>query len=123
MRIALDVHAHTLRAEEGPVVRLGTVWTAPPPPPGPVDSAPPVSFLANSLGDGDGAVVGLVRLWSGDRVDSLPIRAGVHTAEWAYDRPDIRGRVRHARPRVAGHWIGQPRGNLYYAKLDLLSPL
>ena len=28
----------------------------------------------------------------------IPLRAGSHIAEWAYDRPDVRGRVKHRQP-------------------------
>ena len=41
----------------------------------------------------------VARLASGREI-WLPIRAGVDTAEWAWERPDVRGRVRHARPPV-----------------------
>ena len=121
-RDALVVDGHTFRVEEWPVVSAGTLRTAPPPGAGQIDSIALVSFLAHGLAVEDGAVVAQLRLWSGDRVLTVPIRAGEHTAEWAYDRPDVRGRARHLRPRVAGHWIGQPRGNLYYARIDLASP-
>src|SRR6185295_16127163 len=37
----------------------------------------------------------LARLTSGREVE-LPVRAGIDTAEWAFDRADVRDRVRHA---------------------------
>ena len=60
------------------------------------------------------------RLASGREI-WLPIRAGVETAEWAWDRPDLRGKVRHARPRVhATFTTGQGvTGNQYLAALRL----
>ena len=42
----------------------------------------------------------VVRLVSGREV-ALPVRAGIETAEWAYDRADVVDRVRHDRPTVA----------------------
>jgi hypothetical protein len=42
----------------------------------------------------------VLRLVSGREV-ALPVRAGIETAEWAYDRADVRGRVRHDRATVA----------------------
>jgi hypothetical protein len=46
--------------------------------------------------------VGHVRLHSRDgKTFEFMLRAGVDTADWAYDRPDIRARIRHPRPAVA----------------------
>jgi hypothetical protein len=42
----------------------------------------------------------VVRLVSGREI-ALPVRAGIDTAEWAYDRLDVKGRVRHERATVA----------------------
>ena len=50
----------------------------------------------------DGTVVGHVRLRASDgRVFDFPVRAGADTAEWAYDRVDIRRHIRHSRAKVA----------------------
>lgn len=50
----------------------------------------------------DNAVVGKLHLRSTDgRTFEFSLRAGVDTAEWAYDRPDIRKRARHQRAAVA----------------------
>ena len=54
-------------------------------------------------------------LAGGDAVER-PIRAGVETAEWAYDRADVRAVVRHQRPEPVGHHIGNPQANYYYAE-------
>ena len=50
----------------------------------------------------EGALVARVRLRSreGDEFE-FALRAGTDTAEWAFDRPDIRARVRHRRPAPA----------------------
>ena len=46
--------------------------------------------------------VGRLRLKARDgRVFEFPLGAGLDTADWAYDRPDIRARIRHQRPTVA----------------------
>ncbi|HEX2033116.1 MAG TPA: hypothetical protein VHS99_02940, partial [Chloroflexota bacterium] len=82
-----------------------------------------ISFLSDALAVPQGTVVGEVRLWERETLVVLPIRAGVETAEWALDRPDVAGQARHRRPHVAGYWIGQPRGNLYYARLTLPRPM
>lgn len=50
----------------------------------------------------DNAIVGRVVLQAKDgRTFEFTLRAGVNTADWAYDRPDIRARIRHQRPAVA----------------------
>ncbi|HKC13647.1 MAG TPA: hypothetical protein VKI41_16605 [Vicinamibacteria bacterium] len=51
----------------------------------------------------------LVRLATGREV-SLPFRAGVDTAEWAHDRPDVLPRVRHQRARVLESFPGPEGG-------------
>ena len=80
------------------------------------------SFLANAVDVETGRVVAecTARLASGREI-VLPIRAGLDTAEWAWDRPDVRGRVRHARPKLfATFTTGQGvTGNQYLAALAL----
>lgn len=50
----------------------------------------------------DKATVGRLRLKAKDgRVFEFPLAAGLDTADWAFDRPDIRARIRHKRPAVA----------------------
>jgi hypothetical protein len=51
----------------------------------------------------------LVRLAIGREV-SLPLRAGVDTAEWAHDRPDVLPRVRHQRAHVLESFPGPEGG-------------
>jgi hypothetical protein len=51
-----------------------------------------------------------VRLASGRGEFSFPLRAGVQTAEWAWDRKDVRGAVRHQRPPPAESWPVAPSG-------------
>lgn len=81
-----------------------------------------LSFLSGAVDVPDGTVVAecVARLASGREI-ALPIRAGAQTAEWAWDRPDLRGRLRHARPPVhATFTTGQGvSGNQYLAALQL----
>ncbi len=50
----------------------------------------------------DDTVVARVRLEATDgRNFEFPLQAGLDTGDWAYDRPDIRKRIRHKRPVVA----------------------
>jgi hypothetical protein len=48
-------------------------------------------------------------------------RAGVHTAEWAWDRPDVRSVVPHVKARVAETLPGG--GNRYFAVANVAHPL
>jgi hypothetical protein len=59
------------------------------------------SFLAGATAVSQGQPVAecIVRLASGREIP-LPVRAGMETAEWAIDRPDVRARVRHERATV-----------------------
>jgi hypothetical protein len=81
-----------------------------------------LSYLSGSVDVEDQKLVAecVARLASGREI-SLPIRAGVDTAEWAWDRADVRGRVRHARPQVhATFTTGQGFvGNQYLGILRL----
>ena len=52
-----------------------------------------------------------------------PIRAGVETAEWAYDRGDVRARIQHERPPPAGRQIGNARAYYYLATWDFPEPI
>ena len=60
-----------------------------------------VTFLAGATDVEQGRVVAecVARLASGREI-WLPLRAGVETAEWAWERPDVRAAVRHERARV-----------------------
>jgi hypothetical protein len=60
-----------------------------------------VSFLAGSTAVEQGTIVAecVARLASGREI-WLPIRAGVDTAEWAWDREDVRRSVRHRKAEV-----------------------
>ena len=61
----------------------------------------------------DGEVVGHVRLRSeqGEKFE-FELRAGDHSSEWAYDRPDLRGKIAHRRAPVATTFkVEDPAGN------------
>lgn len=63
----------------------------------------------------------MVRIATGQEIE-LPLRAGVDTAEWAYDRPDVRARVAHARADVLESFPapdGSFQGHHYEATLRL----
>ncbi|MCM3874103.1 MAG: YfhO family protein [Pyrinomonadaceae bacterium] len=61
-----------------------------------------VTNLAWSENIPDQTIIGRLRVIAKDgRAYEFPLRAGVDTAEWSHDRPDIRARIKHKRPAVA----------------------
>jgi hypothetical protein len=83
-----------------------------------------VSSLSDAVGVPQGQLIATVtaRLASGRGEFSFPIRAGIETAEWAWDRPDVRTRVQHVRPPTADSWRPQGavfEGHRYLATLHL----
>ncbi len=64
-----------------------------------------IALLTNlswSLDVPDGETIGRVRLHTTEgRTFDFALRAGEHTSEWAYDRPDIKRRIRHKRAPIA----------------------
>jgi hypothetical protein len=60
-----------------------------------------ISHLSYAAGLDQGYPVGQITVVSriGKRA-YLPIRAGIETAEWAYDRPDVLPTIRHDRPET-----------------------
>jgi hypothetical protein len=122
----LVVDGHRLRIETWPNVRAGT--SAPFPLPESlgksdlVGSVTIISYLANSAKVADGMTVAYLHLTGPSDTAVVPIRAGIEVSEWAWDRPDVRGTVAHRRAEVAGHWVGQPRGNLYVTRLAIDPP-
>jgi hypothetical protein len=71
-------------------------------PPIEADHVALLTNLAWSETVSDSTVVAHVRLHGKDgETFNLELRAGEHTSEWAYDRPDIRSRIKHGRAPVA----------------------
>lgn len=81
-----------------------------------------LSFLAGAVEVEQGRVVAecVVRLASGREI-WLPIRAGVETAEWAWERPDVRAAVRHGKAAVHTSFPAREgfTGHQYLAVLPL----
>lgn len=81
------------------------------------------SSLSDAVGVGQGRPVARlsVRLATGREIE-LVLRAGVDTAEWAYDRPDVRASVAHERPPILETFPapdGSFSGHRYHASLRL----
>jgi hypothetical protein len=71
-------------------------------PPVEADHVALLTNLAWSETVSDSTVVAHVRLHGKDgETFNLELRAGEHSSEWAYDRPDIRSRIKHSRAPVA----------------------
>ncbi len=94
-------------------------------PPVETDRVALVTNLSWSESVPNGATVARVLLRATDgREFDMDLRAGADTAEWAYDRPDIRSRIKHARPKVATSYAvedaqGRYEGHTYVASLAL----
>jgi hypothetical protein len=71
-----------------------------------------ISTMTNSTDAANGDEVAEITIGceSGERAMAT-LRAGSHTAEWAYDSPDVRARVNHSRAPLAESWPGNESGN------------
>jgi hypothetical protein len=73
----------------------------------------------------DNTIVARLHLRSKDGKEfDLPLRAGVDTSDWAYDRPDIRKRIRHKRAEIASSFEVSDakykyQGHTYVTSLEL----
>jgi hypothetical protein len=81
-------------------------------PPTEVDRIALITNMSWSENVPDRTVVAHVRINSLDgQAFDFELRAGDHTSEWAYDRPDIRSRIKHKRAPVATtHEVQDARG-------------
>ncbi|MFN0120288.1 MAG: hypothetical protein ACKV2V_07280, partial [Blastocatellia bacterium] len=78
------------------------------------DTLAVVSALANSGGAAHGQEVASIKVSCGGvRSISLALQAGRDTAEWSWDRPDLRGVIPHARPRPAASWTASHNGKTF----------
>ena len=89
------------------------------------------SFLSHAANIPDGQLVAelLLRTDEGQTV-AVALRAGLDTAEWAYERDDVRRQIAHAMPQVATSWSARsgfpPRdhiGHTYFTLREWPSPL
>ena len=76
------------------------------------------SYLGTSQNIEDGTRIAIISL------DTVPVGrffgemlAGRDTAEWAYDRPDMIGKVAHAKADAAASRIGIPNSSIYVSQL------
>jgi hypothetical protein len=63
------------------------------------------SYLSHSVALPDGELVAeIVLADASNRQVTIPLRAGVESAEWAYERSDVRVSIAHEMPPVASTW-------------------
>lgn len=82
------------------------------------------SYLGNAVDLRDGEVVARLRIKeAGGGEEVFEIRAGVESAEWAYDRPDVTARVKHNKPPVSVKRNLPSPTNTYVAELRFPKPV
>nr|MBC7244475.1 YfhO family protein [Chloroflexota bacterium] len=89
------------------------------------------SYTSHSVDWTEGQPVAEIKLHGAEgETETVILRAGWHTAEWAYDRSDVREVVRHSQAAIARSWparSGFPPENhpgyVYSAQFRLPSPL
>ncbi|MHB8993355.1 MAG: YfhO family protein, partial [Chloroflexota bacterium] len=82
------------------------------------------SYLGHSADMADGQAAARLRVTDASgRAWSFDLRAGIETAEWAYDRPDVRSRVQHQRATVSMTWNLPTPVHTYVADLTFPQPM
>ena len=84
--------------------------------PGVYDTLALVSHSGLSAGFAQGTEIARLRLTDASgRVTEHPIRVGIETAEWAYNRGDVRAVIQHDQPPPVARHIGNARAYYYAA--------
>ncbi|MCY3958917.1 MAG: glycosyltransferase family 39 protein [Chloroflexi bacterium] len=84
--------------------------------PGVYDSLALLSHSGLSAGFTQGTEIARLHLTDTAGITTaLPIRVGIETAEWAYDRGDVRTRIQHEQPPPIARQIGNARAYYYGA--------
>jgi len=113
---------HLPRESLGLMLRPGDVIELVLPLPVEASAVAAVTALGESLQIAQDAAVLRIDLIGADGTDeTVWWRAGVHTAEWAWDRPDVRPVIPHARARVVESRRGG--GNVYFGVGATAHPL
>ncbi|MDP6348714.1 MAG: hypothetical protein QGG58_02860 [Chloroflexota bacterium] len=93
-------------------------------PPLPITELNLVSHSGLSVEMPQGTEIASLRIVEADgRAIRLPIRVGIETAEWAYERADVQLTVQHKRAIVVGKHIGNTRANYYFAGFKFAEPI
>ena len=83
-----------------------------------------VTTLANSVEVPQGTIVGRIKIFETDgHTTELALRAGIETAEWAHERPDVRAAIKHQLAPIYAGYPGDEAGSFtayrYWARLSL----
>ena len=82
------------------------------------------SYLGHSAAMRDGQVAARLRITDrSGRSWSFDLRAGIETAEWAYDRADVLPRVQHRRARISMTWRLPAPVHTYVAEIAFPQPI
>ena len=82
------------------------------------------SYLGNSADLSDGQVAARLRIENASgRSWSFDLRAGIETAEWAHDRPDVANRVKHQKATVSMTWNLPSPVHTYVANIAFPEPI
>jgi hypothetical protein len=83
-----------------------------------------VSSMANASGIADGETVARLHLLTSDGQTLVrELRAGVDTSEWAHERPDVRGSIRHRLAPVFDSSAGDANGSFFAHRYRARIPL
>ena len=83
-----------------------------------------ISHLGLSAAISQGVEVASIRITDAEgNVLPLAVRAGIESAEWAYQRADVQRQINHESARVVGSHIGNARGNFYFYRYTFDRPL
>ena len=82
------------------------------------------SYLGHSADLVDGQVAARLRISdSSGLTHIIDLRAGIETAEWAYDRPDVAARVKHRKATVSMTWNLPSPVHTYVANITFTEPI
>ena len=91
--------------------------------PGTYDRLALLSHSGLSAGFAQGTEIARLHLTDADGTASdHPIRVGIETAEWAYDRGDVRAMIQHQQPPPVARQIGNARAYYYGSTWDFDPP-
>jgi hypothetical protein len=89
-----------------------------------IDTVALVTTLANSSAIPDGTIVAKLRVFtSGRGLIEREIRAGLDTAEWAYERSDVQPIIRHKRAPIFDSFPGDESNSFIYHRYWTRIPL
>ena len=78
------------------------------------------STMGSSVQLADNTPIARLKLYTKDeKVIEREVLIGRDTAEWAYDRPDVKAQIKHRLPRIAESWANEGfQGHRYFARFS-----